>query len=465
VSRHVAADAVVVGGGTSGVNAALQLARVGLDVALLEQRQMGAGGARWLNGVLAWQFERAGLAVPEPPEVHSPGGRTHFVGPAGRRGFTLEQGPTLDVDMRLLNERLLGEARSLGVQLFEHAGTPRSQLEDGRLVAIELTAAEVGGEPTELRFGAPLFVDATGRAGVLRRQHPALQEWCPRVRDDQLCSAAQHNYAVADRDAALRFLEQHGARPGDVIDWLGFAGGFSVLVVHVHQDLDEVSVLTGTLGAGSWGSGTSIVDLLRARQPWIGDRLFGGSGLIPLRRTYDRFTAPGLALVGDAACQVFPAHGSGIGIGLIAGRMLAEAVERDGSIRADEDGDPGSEQTLWDYQAAFMREHGGTLAAYDALRRLSTRLDSPGVQRMFDAGFFDEATAGAGLDQRWNPPEAEALRARARALATRPGLAAVMVPYLARAAAALPIYARYPEVADERELRRWSRAARAVLGG
>lgn len=464
MTRHVTADAVVLGGGTSGVNAAVQLARLGLDVALLEQRRMGTGGARWLNGVLAWQFERAGLAVPEPPEVHSPGGRTHFVSPAGRHGFTIEQGPTLDVDMRRLNERLLAEARALGVQLFERAGAPRAEIDDGRMASIELTVAPEGGEPVEHRFDAPLFVDATGRAGVLRRQHPTLRDWCPEVRDDQLCSAAQHNFSIADRDAAQRFLEQHAARPGDVVDWLGFAGGFSALVVHVHEDLDEVSVLTGTLGTSTWGSGTSILDLLRARQPWIGEPRFGGSGLIPLRRPYDRFTAPGLALVGDAACQVFPAHGSGIGIGLIAGRMLAEAVERDGLTRADDDGDPGSEQTLWDYQASFLREHGGTLAAYDALRRLSTRLDSPGVQQMFDAGLFDEATAGAGLDQRWNPPEAEALRARARALATRPGLASVMVPYLARAAAALPLYARYPEVADERELRRWSLAARATLG-
>jgi flavin-dependent dehydrogenase len=366
--------------------------------------------------------------------------------------------------MRQLNARLLDEARALGVQLFERAGAPRAKLDSGRMIAIELTAAEVGGEPTELRFDAPLFVDATGRTGALRRQHPALEKWCPEVRPDQLCSAAQHNFSVADPDGARRFLEQHGARPGEVIDWLGFAGGFSVLVVHVHEHLDEVSVLTGTFGEATWGSGTSILELLRARQPWIGEPRFGGSGLIPLRRTYDRFTAPGLALVGDAASQVFPAHGSGIGIGLIAGRMLAEAVERDGSTHADEDGDPGSEQTLWDYQASFMREHGGTLAAYDVLRRLSTRLDSPGVQAMFDAGLFDEATAGAGLDQRWNPPGGRALVDRAKALATRPGLAAVMVPYLTRAAAALPLYARYPEVADERDLRRWSRAVRVALG-
>ena len=69
-----------------------------------------------------------------------------------------------------------------------------------------------------------------------------------------------------------------------------------------------------------------MLDGARADEPWLGESISGGSGVIPLRRPYARFTAPGLALVGDAACQVFPAHGSGIGMGLIAGRMLADAV-------------------------------------------------------------------------------------------------------------------------------------------
>lgn len=465
MTERVNTDAVVVGGGTAGMNAAVQLARVGLSVALLEQRQMGRGGARWCNGVVPWQFERAGLAVPTAPEVRSAGGTTHMVAPDGRNGFALTDSPTLEVDMRLLNDRLLGEARELGVRLFDRAGLPNAELDGPRIASVTATAAPEGAAaPTAHRFDAPLFVDASGRAGVLRRQSPTLARWCTDVEPGQMCSAAQFTYAIRDRDGAAAFLDRHGAEPGDTVDWLGFAGGFSALVISVDESLDEVGILTGTLASDEWGSGDSILDTALARHPWIGEPLFGGSGLIPLRRPYARFTAPGLALVGDAASQVFPAHGSGIGIGLIAGRMLAEAVERDGATRADDDGDPGSEQTVWDYQSSFMREHGGTLAAYDALRRLSSRLGTPGVLRMFRAGLFSEATAGAGLDQTWAPPERPVLLRQARALAGDPGLAARVLPYLARAAAAHPLYARYPEAADERDLRRWARTTDAVLG-
>ena len=51
------ATSVVVGGGTSGLQAALQLAKVGRSVVLLEQRSAGKSGARWCNGVVDWQFD------------------------------------------------------------------------------------------------------------------------------------------------------------------------------------------------------------------------------------------------------------------------------------------------------------------------------------------------------------------------------------------------------------------------
>lgn len=472
MNAHVTADAVVVGAGTAGLNAAVQLARIGLGVVVVERRAMGEGGARWCNGIVPWQFERAGVEVPRPPEVRSATSVTHMLPPDGRSGFTLDESPTLEVDMRLLNERLLDEARRLGVRLFDRASAPRAELEDGRLVAIEAAVREVapareagsGQEPAPVRFDAPLFVDASGRRGVLRHQHPTTRTWCPDVAPHQLCSASQYTHRVADPDRARAFLDAHGARPGESVNWVGFAGGFSVLVVHVHQGLDEVGVLTGTLAADEWGSGRSILELTRARLPWIGEPLFGGQGLIPLRRPYARFTAPGLALVGDAACQVFPAHGSGIGIGLIAGRMLAEAVERDGATHADDDGDPGSEQTLWDYQSAFQREFGGTLAAYDVVRRLSTSTGGRGVQRMFRAGMLGQATTGAGLDQTWTTPPSEELPRLLKGLSSDPGLAVRVLPWLARSGVAHALYARYPTVADERQLRRWSRTVDVVLG-
>ena len=96
--------------------------------------------------------------------------------------------------------------------------------------------------------------------------------------------------------------------------------------------------------------------------------------------------------MGDAACHVFPAHGSGIGLGLIAGTLLAETV-----AGAD---DCGDESTLWNYQYRYQQRYGGTLAAFDAFRRMTTALGSDGVARMVHAGLLNEELTRSGLDQR-----------------------------------------------------------------
>ncbi len=237
---------------------------------------------------------------------------------------------------------------------------------------------------------------------------------------------------------------------------MGFAGGFSALGIGVSADLASVGVLTGTLGERRWGTGTSLLSLVRGQHRWIGEPIFGGAGLIPLRRPYPRFTAAGVALVGDSACQVFPAHGSGIGISLVAGTMLAEATA--------ESGDCGAPGALWSYQSNFLREHGGTLAAYDVVRRLSSRLGTDGVAAMFDAGLVGAESTRAGLEQRWWDPPARQLPALAARLAVRPGLAARVLPALGRASTAHRIYADYPATPDDAELRRWSRRADSMLG-
>ena len=57
-------DAVVAGAGSAGTAAALALARTGMKVALLEGRRRSKGGARWINGVPPWFFDRLGVARP-----------------------------------------------------------------------------------------------------------------------------------------------------------------------------------------------------------------------------------------------------------------------------------------------------------------------------------------------------------------------------------------------------------------
>lgn len=444
-------DVVVVGAGTAGAGTALQFARRGRRVALVEQRPLDSAGARWENGVVPWHFERSGLEFPEPSEGRPAGpSTTVMVGPSGS-GFRIERSPVRGADMRALVASLQSAARQLGVETFDEARAVEVTRRHGRVTGV---SANVHG--STIRFESSLVVDASGRRGVLREQVPELRAWCPPVGRSGLCSASQYEHRVSDPAAASRFLTRHGAEPGDTVTYLGFAGGFSALGIGVSPDLSSVGVLTGTLGDRRWGSGTSLLALVRGSHDWIGEPIFGGAGMIPLRRPYDRFTAPGLALVGDSACQVFPAHGSGIGISLVAATMLAEAT-------ADQD-DCGAADTLWTYQSSFLREHGGTLAAYDLVRRLSTRIGTAGVAAMFDAGLVGEGSTRAGLEQRWWTPPPSQLAELAPRLAGRPALAAKVMPTLARAKLAHRMYAAYPEVADEASLQRWSSAQQRLLG-
>jgi len=451
--RTRVADAVVVGAGTAGANAAFQLASRGLSVVLLEHRAASRGGAQWHNGVLDWQFQRAGLSPPSPPERAATGGVTHLFGPDGTHGVTVHDSPVVRADMGLLGTRLRALAVDAGVELLDRIGSLTVDIRGSRIEALDVRAGE---NDRPGRLEATLFVDATGRRGVLRRQSPVLHRWCPQVRGDELCTASDHHLRVGDRDGAERFLERHGAKPGEGVTIVGLEGGFSTRAVTVSEDLDTAAILVGCLANGHHSSGPRMLQSARVEEPWLGDPISGGSGVIPLRRPYARFTAPGLALVGDAACQVFPGHGSGIGLGLMAGRMLADAV-------ADAP-DPGNEHVLWRYQAAFQHEHGGLLAAFDAFRRMSSVLGGDGVARMIRAGLLTEEMTRGGLDQRWATPPPSGMPTMAAKLATVPGVAAKMLPMLARGQALQRMGARHPRTPDDVALARWDNTVARLLG-
>ncbi len=449
-------DAVVLGAGTAGANAAYQLAARGLSVAVVERGDRAVAGAQWHNGVLDWQFERAGLAPPVSPERIAQGAVAHIFGPDGTHAVTVASSPIARVDMALLGTRLRGLAAAAGVELLDRATDLQIDVREDRIVGLDVIAARPGEDPAPLRLEAALFVDAAGRHGVLRSASPVLARWCPPVAGRELCTAGDHQMRIADRDGALRFLERHGAAPGDHVSIVGLHGGWSTRSISVAEDLDHVSVLVGCVADGRHGRAADLLRAARTDEPWLGEPYLSGVGLIPLRRPYSRLIAPGLALVGDAACQVFPAHGSGIGLGLIAGRMLADAVA--GAV------DPGDEDVLWSYQAPFQRELGGTLAAYDAFRRMSTALGGEGVSTMARAGLLTEPLTRSGLDQRWSTPPKRDVPVMAGRMARVPGLAARMLPMLVRGQVLHAMGERYPAERDEVALRRWDHRVERLLG-
>ena len=66
-------------------------------------------------------------------------------------------------------------------------------------------------------------------------------------------------------------------------------------------------------------------------------------------------------MVGNAANHVYALHGSGVGMGLVAARLLADAVTARGDSR-----DAGNAEVLHRYAHRFLQTYGGRLAILES---------------------------------------------------------------------------------------------------
>jgi menaquinone-9 beta-reductase len=145
---------------------------------------------------------------------------------------------------------------------------------------------------------------------------------------------------------------------------------------------------------------------------------------------------------------VFSAHGSGIGVGLVAGKLLAEAVAGAGALSA--------------YERRFQREHGGLLAAYDLFRRHAQGMSVAELATLMRVGLLDAESARAGTAQVWPSVGVSAAAAKLMAARQAPRQALALAAVGARMAALAGLYRAYPD--DPKQLRRWSRAVARLVG-
>ncbi len=405
------ADVIVVGAGSSGAAVSALLAERGLRVVCLERRRLDRAGARWVNGVPRGAFVDAGIELPGPDESDGSPAPFHLVAPSGRAFVPVHD--VIDVDMRKLVARLQARASDAGVQL------------QGEVRVLGRADDELATSAGAMR--ARWIIDASGVAGARLLAQPT-------VGRHHLCAAAQEVREVTDRAAATAFFAEQGVGIGEVLGLVGVAGGYSVLNLRLHHGGATMGILTGTMPSLGFPSGKALLDTFVRDHAWVGPRIFGGSGAIPLCRAYDRLADDRVALLGDAGCQVFPAHGSGVGAGLIAARMLADTLGSGGSLR--------------DYEVAWQRLHGGVFAFFDAFRRWNQGVDGETLGRMMGLGLVDAEALRAGIDQVLPRPTLKAIVGKARALVGDPALAGSLALTVARSAAVRTLYKRYPRQVD-----------------
>lgn len=418
-------DVAIVGAGTAGAAAALLCAERGLRTLCVDRGDIATAGAQWVNGVPESSFTIAGIDRPLGDELRGLGGPFHLIAGWGPRRIVIEDHGVLEVDMRHLVTRLQRRARERGATL---AGDTIVRATEGETLITDRGNVQ-----------ARWIVDASGLAGARLIEQP-------KVAGEHICAAAQRVHQITDMDGAARFFADIDTPLGQVACFTGVEGGFSI--VNVRVEGDHVSILTGSIPALGHRSGKAMLDQFVAEQSWIGEPIFGGARAIPLRRPFDRIASGNVAAIGDAAAQVFPAHGSGIGAGMIAARVLADAL-------AEGRGPEG-------YAADWQRRWGGLLASYDLFRRFSQTLSVPELQQMMEYGLMDPELARCGMAQEHPRPKLSSLPGKAVTLTRVPRLAGRLAKTLARMVAARALYARYPR--DPGGLPRWSRQIARIFG-
>ncbi|HUQ02252.1 MAG TPA: NAD(P)/FAD-dependent oxidoreductase [Kofleriaceae bacterium] len=419
-----AVDVAIVGGGTSGAAAARYLAEHGARVLCLERRALDEAGARWVNGITRAALAEANIVLPRTAVLGGPH-PMHMMTAKGR--VTIREHDVIDVDMRALVALLQDQARAAGAVLV--GDTAVLARERDRLVTDR-------GDVT-----ARWIVDASGLSGARLLD----QELVP---SRHLCAAAQAVFEIRDPAGAAAFFADAGVAPGEVYSRLGVAGGFSTLSVCLNDGGATVGILAGSIPALGHPSGKTILDRFVRGQAWIGTRVFGGQGAIPLRRPYDRLASGNVALIGDAGCQVFPAHGSGIGAGMLAAKLLADTLAANRPLR--------------DYEVAWHRRWGGLFATYDAFRRWNQTMDPELLDELMAAGLLDATTARAGLDQSMPELSLANIQPKARALRERPRLLAGMLRVAAQAGVVQLLSALYPR-SENGWFRVWAASMASIL--
>jgi 2-octaprenyl-6-methoxyphenol hydroxylase len=370
------ADIAIIGAGPVGGALACRLAAAGKRVVLVDQAALPpmehpdfdgrayaiAAGSRRL-------LEDAGLWDTLP---YSPCPILDIKVTDGKPGYPASP-LQLQFDHRQVGDQPFGwivEARSLRIAINRRVHA------DANIVLLAPEKISVLREPDEVllrtaggrRFKTSLVVAADGRNSRLRGEAGIPVTRIPYRQSAVVCAIAH------ERPHAGVALEHF--LPGGPFAQLPMSGSEAApnLSAIVFTDRHDVVSRLNLLDDARFGA-----ELARRLGPHLGAvRPVGRRWTYPLSAMHAaRYTAPRLALVGDAAHGIHPIAGQGLNLGLRDAAALAALL--------DQTEDPGAPELLAAYQAARRPANLAMLAATDSLDRLFSS-NNPAIRLARDIG-------------------------------------------------------------------------------
>jgi len=353
-------DIIVVGAGTGGCMTAKTAAEKGLDVCLVDRKTKEDVGEKVCGDAIGeHHFDKLKLECPKGEElkrkvvgikIFSPDMKTVFHVKVERfHGFV--------IDRRLFGQRLLNKAIDAGATFFGYTQALQPIIEKDYVAGIVAMDQKTG---KAFPLHSRVVVDASGFPATLRNNLPSEFGVETNVENEDV--------VICYRE--IRELKEQISEPDFCEIYLNqslFPGGYAWIFP---EDGTKVNVGLGVVMSSKFPNPKKQLYERVLSQPLFAKSsvIKSGGGHVPTRRPLDCMTGNGIIIVGDAACQVNPIHGGGMGVSMMGGVLAGEAT-----VEAIERGDV-SREGLWLYNTRYMQSYGAKQAGLNVFRLLLQEL-------------------------------------------------------------------------------------------
>ena len=445
-------DIIVVGAGPGGCIAARDFASEGFSVGLFDIDEKESLGNSITVEAESDVFGKVGISMPEGEEEPHHQKRMRVFNADKKECFTLEgEHPAVSLRLDYFARRVLGYAEKAGAKFYGGHKALRPIVKDGFVKGVVFKT-----DKEEVEAEAKITIDASGFNGAVVRGLDADMGIGFEDNKEDVVIAENHFHEI-NVEKAKEAIDQKLHFDDEVWNRLSLYGNFSTEYSYLSLEDKTAYILIGLRAVADEPPLPDLMDRFKEEQGYYEKYLFGGAGPIRVRRSWDQLVANGFMVIGEAACQVIPAHGSGVASALLAGQMAAKAGVD--ALKKDD----VSAKGLWQYSYEYQTGRGTILACYDANKMVIDSISNDKIKRLMLSG----AMASEDL---WNAAVPKpismsvgTLPGRIKGLVTNPDLIGVVITMGKSISAVKKHYQKYPKVYDKGAMDSWRKKAQEIF--
>lgn len=432
---------LVAGAGHGGLTAAINLAKNGYNVTVIEEKPRNELGHDWHDSLNMSAFDMSGIDRPRD-DMYSPVYPHAFKNPSATKCIQMPKNETsIFMDRKVLISYLLECAEQAGVKLvFGH------KILSPIVHSTTVKGLNIDDGKKKYKLAADLVIDAAGMYSPVRSNLPSVCNIQRKFEEKSVFHVFRAYYRNNTGEATnppyiINLF--HMNRPG--IDW-------------TITNKDYIDILIGkfsTAGALTQEEVNETLNSFKKDYPYIDDCILRGGTYadIPLTKMLPIIVCNGYAAVGDSAGMTMPLSGSGIVLSMKAGKILADTV-----IKANGTYD---RKSLWHYEYEYFRSLGQELLIVDILKNFVPYIKGEQVDLLLESEFLTKDAMAFGK----NHNTANTLRFLRHAVSSSNRLYKLTVPFLRnfKSLPLLPLVSKgIPKEYDESRVNSWSKLYSAL---